>query len=180
MPQQEFSRIVHMRDLVDGPVEIALAADEEVRKKLAKRFGLEAIEELSAEVTARREGRRIRIEGRFRGKPVQRCVVTDRPVGSTLKEDFAVVFLPEIAEAEAEGDDGDLDIHTWEDFEPLTGDWVDVGEVVAQSFSLALEPYPRSPEAGEIDQDSYYCEQMRQEEERESPFAVLKNLRDMT
>jgi len=32
-------------------------------------------------------------------------------------------------------------------FEPLSGDAIDVGEAVAQQFSLALPPFPRSPDA---------------------------------
>ena len=33
-------------------------------------------------------------------------------------------------------------------FEPLVGDAIDIGEAVAQEFSLALPPFPRSPESG--------------------------------
>jgi len=180
MPRQELARIVHMRDLDDGPLELDIDADEDALAALARRFGLEAIEELAAKLTASREGRGIRVEGRFRGKPVQRCVVTRRPVVSTLEEEFAVVFLPEVAEADRAGGTSAVDVDTNEDFEPLTSEAVDVGEVVAQSFSLALEPYPRSSDAGEVGQGSYRDERASQEDERKSPFAVLKNLRDMT
>ena len=32
-------------------------------------------------------------------------------------------------------------------FEPLAGDTIDIGEAVAQEFSLALPAFPRSPDA---------------------------------
>jgi len=32
-------------------------------------------------------------------------------------------------------------------FEPLVGNAIDAGEAVAQQFSLALPPFPRSPDA---------------------------------
>lgn len=180
MPRQELTHIVHLRDLAEGPVDLEIEADEVARAALARRFGLDDIEELGARVVVQREGRGMRVSGHFHGKPVQRCVTTDRPVASSVAEDFTVVFLPEIAQAVNAGGEQAVDVDTEEDFEPLISDCVDIGEVVAQSFSLALDPYPRSPEAGAMGEGDDYDENPSRNEEPDSPFAVLKNLRDMT
>jgi len=46
-------------------------------------------------------------------------------------------------EAEPDAPAGDEDPA----FEPLDGEAIDVGEAVAQEFSLALPPFPRAPDA---------------------------------
>ncbi|HVH79508.1 MAG TPA: DUF177 domain-containing protein, partial [Stellaceae bacterium] len=54
-------------------------------------------------------------------------------------------------------------------FEPLEGEAIDIGEAVAQEFSLALPPFPRAPDAEIETSDN--------ETRDDSPFAVLKRLR---
>ena len=51
-----------------------------------------------------------------------------------------VAFEPADAEPETEGDEDPA-------FEPLTGEAIDIGEAVAQEFSLALPLFPRAPDA---------------------------------
>jgi len=73
---------------------------------------------------------------------VQSCVVTLDPVGGAVSEEFTLLYGPPETEAEA-GETVEDEIA----FEPLVGNAIDVGEAVAQQFSLALPPFPRSPDA---------------------------------
>jgi hypothetical protein len=56
--------------------------------------------------------------------------------------------------------------------EPVIGEAIDLGELVAQYLSLAINPYPRAPDA-EAQADQY-----RADPQRDGPFAVLSKLRE--
>jgi len=53
----------------------------------------------------------------------------------------------------------------------FTGDSIDVGAVVAEFAALAIDPYPRKPDAAFPET----AEKEPEEEKRPSPFAVLKD-----
>src|SRR5205085_3652336 len=78
----------------------------------------------------------------FSAEFVQSCVITLDPVGGAVSEVFTLLYAPPEAEADA-GETVEDEIA----FEPLVGNAIDVGEAVAQQFSLALPPFPRSPDA---------------------------------
>src|SRR5207245_9913148 len=63
-------------------------------------------------------------------------------VRRAVSEEFTLLYGPPEVEAEA-GETVEDEIA----FEPLVGNAIDVGEAVAQQFSLALPPFPRSPDA---------------------------------
>jgi len=171
----EFTHIVSLQDVAEGAREITLDPDEAERGALAERFDLLALDGLVAHVTARGEGRGMQVSGRLRASVVQRCVATLDPVAAEVEDDFTVVFLPELVDA----DDEAVDVTAEEDFEPLSGDRVDVAEIVAQSLSLALDPYPRAPHAGPVGAAGAHDprEPAPEEDEERNPFAVLKKLR---
>lgn len=138
----EFSRIVNVDSLAGDEVIQDIEANAVERAALAARFGLLALDKLTAVVRLTRlRGRQIRLDGEFAADVVQSCVVTLEPVKSRVAGPFTVTFAPA-----AELDAGpDLDLSPWaEDLpEPLEGDTIDIGETVAQFLSLALDPYPR-------------------------------------
>ena len=72
----------------------------------------------------------------------QYCVISLEPVAGILEEEFALRYGPPEAEDAASDAAGEE-----EAFEPLSGDAIDIGEAVAQEFSLALPPFPRDPAA---------------------------------
>jgi hypothetical protein len=77
---------------------------------------------------------------------------------------FTLLFGPPEAEERAGGSSED----EWA-FEPLAGDAIDIGEAVAQEFSLALPPFPRSPGASV---------EAAMPSPEEGPFAGLSRLVD--
>jgi uncharacterized metal-binding protein YceD (DUF177 family) len=141
--QPEFSRLVPLGRLGVEPFRQEIAASEAERAALAQRFDLVALDRLSAVVELVRRGHDMfLLRAAFSAKFVQSCVVTLDPVGGAVSEEFTLLYAPPEMEAE-EG-------RTVEDeiaFEPLVGNAIDIGEAVAQQFSLALPPFPRSPEA---------------------------------
>ena len=137
----EFSRIVSLIQLGAEPFRQEIAATDAECEALACRFDLISLDRLTADVELVREGPdSILLRASFEAAFVQSCVVTIEPVDGAMAANFALRYGPPETEAEERADD---DIS----FEPLAGDFVDIGEAVAQEFSLALPTFPRSPGA---------------------------------
>jgi uncharacterized metal-binding protein YceD (DUF177 family) len=139
----EFSRLVPLARLGAEPFRQDIAATEEERVALAQRFDLVTLDRLCAAVELIRHGKdMVMLRAAFSGEFVQSCVITLDPVAGALSEQFTLLYAPREMEAEAG--------KTVEDevaFEPMVGNAIDVGEAVAQQFSLALPPFPRGPGA---------------------------------
>ncbi len=140
----EFRRIVRVHDIggVDRTEEIAAGATE--LQALAGRFDLLSLNELTARLLVRRDATGIRVGGRFVATGEQACSISAESVPFALDEPVDLCFSDHAAAAGDEVELAHLDL----DMLPLDGDDLDLGEAVAQSLGLALDPYPRSPEAG--------------------------------
>ena len=163
IPAAEFSRLVPLTRLGVEPFRQEIAADEAERAALARRFGLVSLDRLSATVELRREPRgTVLLTAEFAAEFAQQCVVSLEPVPGSVAASFALRYGP--AEAEPTADDDEEPA-----FEPLTSEAIDIGEAVAQEFSLSLPPFPRAPGAvveGGVGTD----------EPAEGPFAALERL----
>ncbi len=171
----EFARPFRLDTIGDEPRRVEIAADEAERAALATRFGLVSIGRLDAEATLRREGMRVWAQGRFRAEAVQSCVATGDPIPAMVDEPFALRFDPAgggDADEEVELDETDLDRLDYE------GGAIDLGEAVAQGFSLALDPFPRVADADERLRAAGVTSEEEAEAQRieASPFAALKSL----
>ncbi len=142
----EFSRPVALESLRDGNTALyQIVAGAAECAALAKRFDLLAIDRLSADVRLRPEpgGRRLACEATFRARVVQACVVTLEPVASDIVESVAIRYERLAGPLATK----EVDISIADDCEPLIGDSIDIGEIVAEELALALDPYPRAPDA---------------------------------
>ena len=172
----EFARPFRLDAIGGEPRAVHIEADEAERAALAVRFGLVSIDRLEANATIRREGERVWAEGRIKADAVQSCVATGDPIPARVEEAFSLRFDPEEtarAEDEVELDEGDLDRLTYE------GSAIDLGEAVAQGFSLALDPFPRVADADERLRAAGVASEEEAEAQRieASPFAALKSLK---
>lgn len=157
----EFSRLVPLVRIGAAPFAHEIAATPEECAALAERFGLLALDRLTARVVfERKPGDTILLSADWEAAFTQECVVSLEPVPGTAREHFELRYGP----ADREGED-DIDAPA---FEPLEGDAIDVGEAVAQEFSLSLPPFPHLPDA---------VLEIGEEAEDEGPFAVLARLR---
>jgi uncharacterized metal-binding protein YceD (DUF177 family) len=163
----EFSRPLDVMRLPAGGgyYEIAASADE--RAALARRFELLALDRLEAKVRVERiPGGFYRLSAELDAAPVQACAVTLEPVSNRINESFSLLYGP-IEEEEEIVLDGAA-----ETVEALDDGVIDLGEAVAQQLSLALDPFPLSPE-GAAQNGTISTGEV----ERASPFAVLAKLR---
>lgn len=169
MNASEFSHIVTLADAAQGR-RVTLDADDAARAAIAKRLGLVALDRFVVTAEIRSVAGGIAASGEVEAKVVQSCAATDLPVPAALREPFDLRFLrgaePVEGDEEVEISDADLDIL------PLEGDRIDLGEAAVQTLSLALDPFPRHPDA-----DRLLAEKGVLSEEQAGPFAALAKLR---
>jgi uncharacterized metal-binding protein YceD (DUF177 family) len=166
----EFSRVIEVEGLGDAPAVFPLEANATERAALARRFGLPAIGSLKAKLRLQRVhgGTALRLTGRLEADVTQSCVVTLEPVENRVEEEFTILYAAD-APTEAIETDTDSD-ESWA--EPLPHGGLDIGEVVAQHLSLALDPYPRRADAAV---EGRWAE--GEAPTKESPFAALAKLK---
>lgn len=171
MTAPEFSRPIALDTLGDAPRTIAVTAEEGELTALARRFGLISIESLAAEAALSRAGDAVKATGRLTASVVQSCVATAAPVPAAIDEPFEIVFRPEPA-----GSQPDEEIELAEDEMDTVfyaGGAIDLGEAVAETLALALDPYPRAPDA----EEALKAAGVKSEAEA-GPFGALASLRD--
>ena len=171
----EFSRPVPLDRISASWTHHSIEAEEAERIALATRFDLVAIDRLTAEVRLRRDraGTQVAFLAHFSASVVQQCVVTLEPTPAEIDEELEIRFdlSAEILAAE-------LDIDADEEsVEPLEGDVIDIGEVIAQHLSLALDPFPRHPDAPPPLEEEPAVVEEAPEPVRPSPFAALAKRR---
>jgi uncharacterized metal-binding protein YceD (DUF177 family) len=139
----EFSRILDIRQLPVGPQDWAPDADE--RRRLAGRCGITAIEQMTATVTLTAEGDTVSAKGRLRAQIVQPCAISGEDFAVTIDEPVDLRFVPASADHAAD-EDVEIDADDCDEIE-YTGLTFDLGEALAQSLALAIDPFAEGPEA---------------------------------
>jgi uncharacterized metal-binding protein YceD (DUF177 family) len=179
--KSEIERIVDLDRMGTNGTAVDIVASEGERAALAKRFGFLGLLAFTARVTVdRRIGGQVVVEGRLRGKIVQACVLTLDPVNQELDDAFRVVFKKDLSdERDPESGEAVLSAHA-DSPEPLSGNLLDVGEIVAEQLSLMADPYPRRPGAKleDVLPKPRHGGRKGQPEQRRHPFAGLAALRD--
>jgi len=167
----EFSRPVRIDTLGAEPRSVALEAEADERAALARRFGLPGIARLAAEAALVRRGEEVVATGRVEAAVTQSCVATGEPVEAKVDEPFELLFRPAPAadrpDVEVELSESELDVTFYE------GGAIDLGEAVAETLALSLDPYPRAPGA----EQALKAAGVKSEEEA-GPFGALAGLRD--
>ncbi len=165
----EFSRRFSLDSIGSIPRNVTIEATAHERAAVATRFDLVSLDLLTATATLTASATGVETTGRFVADLVQSCVVTGDPVAAHLDEAFTLRFVdPETLVSdtdEIELSDDDCDLIE------MDAGGVDLGEAVAQTLGLALDPFPRSA-----------AEQAREDErkwvagEDAGPFAGLKGM----
>jgi uncharacterized metal-binding protein YceD (DUF177 family) len=177
--QTEFYRPFDTGEMSDDAVEREISANDAERVALAQRFGLQALDRLSATLTMHRvRDDMFHVSGRLSAAVVQQCVVTLEPVRASLDEPVAVTFVkPKAAAKKGKAGAEAVDGLEGEGPEIMAGDLIDLGEAVAQQLAVSLDPYPRAPGASLEAVLPPALAMEKEEEKRPSPFAVLEALR---
>jgi uncharacterized metal-binding protein YceD (DUF177 family) len=147
MNAPEFSRMFSVKTIGSIAQTVSITATDEECAALAKRFDLIAVDMLNTCATLVLVDQGIEARGTLRASVTQRCVATDAPIAAKLREDFSIRFIAALAdqngadEIEINADECDIIEHDGQD--------IDLGEAVAQSLLLALDPFPRASGAAD-------------------------------
>ncbi|AOR79779.1 DUF177 domain-containing protein [Novosphingobium resinovorum] len=168
----EFSRLLDVRQ-IEGK-HVRLSPNEAERAALTERFLLVRIDELVAELdlsTSEREGGfRIEARGTLKAEIVQPCAVSAEDIPVSIDEALFFRFVP-MATGYAPDEEIELTADELDEIE-YEGAHIDIGEAVAQSLALAIDPFLTGPQA-----DAARKAAGIGTPEDSGPFAALKGLK---
>lgn len=188
-PSPEWSYLIDEEDAGTAVIKLSLEPNAEEKSALAERLNLVSLDSLKAEIAFEKQsgGMITHITGRLEADLTQSCVVTLEPVQDHVEENFeawyadpekAVSFAKERRDRKTEKTETELEmLEEWEDPEPAIEGKINLGEMVTQYLSLAINPYPHAegvepPE----EEDKIIHEEIP--EARKNPFAALKDWKE--
>jgi len=141
--------MIKARPLPAGAVVIEANAAE--RAALAARFGLGAVESLRAEIHLEPKPGAVRATGRLVAAIRQPCAVSGEDFPVTIDEPVDLRFVPENQRPVPEGEEIEIELEA-DDCDEIgyDGDMFDLGEAVAQTLGLAIDPYAEGPDADAV------------------------------
>ena len=162
----ELSRTIETRQ-ADGRRIVVDAAEDE-RLALARRFDLVRIDRLHAtlDLSAMKDGV-VDATGTLSAQIVQSCAISGEDLSVAVNEPLAFRFVP-LRHSGAVDEEIELDADECDEID-YEGSRIDVGEAVAQSLGLAIDPYATGPEAE--DARSHFSDADA------NPFAALKDFK---
>ena len=147
MPQldSEFPRWVDIRAIDEAPLDLAATPRE--CTALARRFAIVRVDHLTAKLALAREGAVVTVRGRLTAAIVQSCAISAEDLAVTIDEPLDFRFVP----THHHKPDEELELTADEcDEIEFTGTRFDVGEAVAQSLALAIDPFAQGPDADRV------------------------------
>ena len=148
MSASELSRLIKVRPLPGEPVLIEANADE--RAALSKRFGLSKIHSLAAKIELEARDDAIIASGTLTASIEQPCAISGEDFTVAIDEPVDLRFVSESTLAQAENEDGEIEVDlSADDSDEIeySGDMFDLGEAIAQTLGLSIDPYAEGPGA---------------------------------
>ena len=165
----DWNRTIRLNEIGRG-LTLTLAPDGATRASLARQLDLKGLPAFSAEVTLKPWLDGVEVTGRFKAVVEQVCGLSLEPFEQPLEGVIEVRAVPPGSTMGApEGDEIELDPDAPDPPDVLDGDAIDVAAYVVEHLALEIDPFPRKPGAS--------FDYMPPETE-ESPFSVLKKLKD--
>jgi hypothetical protein len=142
----EFSRCIKIDEIGKGDSSHEIAATLEECAAVATRFDLLKLDKLHATISLNKNAIGIQAKGHFSATLEQACIASNEAIADTINDEIDILFLPlseqhivPDSEVELTADECDVMLHN--------GRVIDIGEAVAQSLALSVNPYPRSKNA---------------------------------
>jgi uncharacterized metal-binding protein YceD (DUF177 family) len=164
----EFSHIIDIRHITAEP--LVLEPDEAARRRLAGRFGLTEISAMRAEVKLVPDGSKVEVKGRLTASLIQPCAISGDDFPVAIKEPVSLRFVPANPVAHAPDEEIEITADDCDEIE-YEGMTFDLGEAVAQTLALAIDPFAEGPNA-----DKARTEHNLSGDAGSGPFAALSAL----
>lgn len=139
----EFTRIIDLREIGEAPRKLAASAEE--CTALAMRFDLVSVDRLEAEIVLDSDGPAVTANGTLQAEIVQSCAVSGEDLPVAISEMVALRFVPA---GTAQAEEIELDADQLDEID-FTGSAFDLGEALAQTLALAIDPFAIGPKAEE-------------------------------
>ena len=176
----EFSRPLPVEDIGAG-VRRQIAAEPEELRALAQRMKLPDIVSLQADLSVEPQGGgSYLVKGRMQARVAQECVRTLDVFEDDVTAEVERLFVPAdspAARALEEGPVLELDMEAPDAPDVIHDGAIDLGELVAETLALSLDPWPHKPGTDYVDMEAAAPE-TNEVEKPDNPFAALKRLRD--
>jgi hypothetical protein len=164
---------VNVEQMPDTGLHRDIEADAAARQAIAEVGQLRAVFSVQASLDVTpKSGGRFQVTGRVRARIGQVCVVSLEDIENEIDEPIDVMFAPPeqipqmadlVDEAEASGEE------TPDPPEPIVGGFIDLGRLATDALYLAVDPYPRKP-------DAVFEPLVEADDPEDHPFAALKAL----
>lgn len=141
-PAPEFSRCVALDGLPKGGRHFKLEASAEERIAVAKRLGAPAVGALSGALRVTAGKARFSVRGTVIARLTRLCVVSLEEIAEDVEETFEIDFVRRADGLETDDEEISLDspeVHGDPQF--------DIGELLVQQLSLAMDPFPKKHDA---------------------------------
>ncbi|QWG25693.1 DUF177 domain-containing protein [Bradyrhizobium sediminis] len=151
-----------------------IEADKAIREAIAEVGGLREVLSASASLdVAPKSGGRFQVTGRVRARVGQTCVVTLDPIENDIDEEIDLIFappeqIPQLSDLVDDAAESDEEIP--DPPEPIENGVIDLGRLATDALFLAVDPYPRKPDAVFEPPDV-------PDDPEDHPFAALKALK---
>jgi hypothetical protein len=164
---------VIVEQMPDTGLHREIEADPATRAAMAEVAGLREVLSASASLDVTPEsGGRIHVTGHVRARIGQNCVVTLDPIENEIDEPIDLIFappeqIPQLSDLVDEAAESDTEIP--DPPEPIINGVVDLGRLATDAMFLAVDPYPRRP-------DAVFEPLIEAADPMDHPFAALKAL----
>lgn len=156
---------------------VLIEADERERAALAERFAIVSIEKLTAEIELELCQKGVRAEGALKAEITQACAVSGDPFPVRIEEAIVLRFIEEGTATLTPSDEDEIDFElTAEDCDEIEydGESFDLGEAVAQTLGLAIDPYAEGPKASAARKRAGITEEGQQDGPLAAGLSALK------
>lgn len=172
-PTSELSRPIKVKGLPGDAVVIEADAGE--RAALARRFGLPGIDSLRAEIDLEQRGKAIRATGTLKAAIRQACAISGEDFPANIEEPIDLRFVEETGVTAPDDEEIEIELEA-DDCDEIeySGDMFDLGEAVAQSLGLSIDPYAEGPNADAARKAAGIVQEGEQEGPLAAALAALK------
>ena len=177
----DFNFLVDCNRLQENGKTVKTEANESERAALANRLELLSLDclELKAFVS-RKSNEIVLVNCNFKADYKQKCVVTLKPLKKKSDCSFERIYSSQINKNfEHESDPQEDYFEDSEEFQdipdPLINGFINLGESVAEQFSLEIDPFPRTKGVNFVRFSTHQGVQIS--ERSANPFAILKQLK---
>ncbi len=170
MSQQssEFSQVIALDELPKDGRRFELEASEAERDAVANRLGVLSVDGLKGEVRITANKKRFDVSGSVTARLKRECVASLEEMEEAIDEAFEIAFL---REASPSTEEEEISLETPEVYDAAE---IDLGDLLVQQVSLAMDPFPRKPgvtslaaDYGVADDPSPFAQALAQAAKRE-------------